>query len=89
MSVNWKVRIKSKTFWTGLVGAVGVAVMAICQAVGIDFDAEPWTQALSGIISGLFGVLALLGVVADPTTEGISDSAQAMQYEIPKPKAED
>ena len=86
--VNWKVRLKSKAFWTGLIGALGVAAMAVCQALGADFDAEPWTQALTSVVSGVFGVLALVGVVADPTTEGVSDSAQAMQYEVPRPKSD-
>ena len=29
-------------------------------------------------------LLVLLGVVTDPTTEGVGDSAQALRYEKPK-----
>ena len=33
----------------------------------------------------LQGLLAILGIVADPTTEGMGDSAQALTYTSPKP----
>ena len=32
----------------------------------------------------VFGLLALLGVVNDPTTTGVSDSTQALTYQNPK-----
>lgn len=88
MDINWKVRIRSKSFWLGVVGALGTASVAVCGALGVDFDAQPWVSALTGVVSGVFGVLALVGVAVDPTTEGVSDSAQAMRYETPRPKGE-
>lgn len=84
--INWKVRLRSKSFWVGVIGALGTAAVAVCGALGVDFDAEPWTQALTSVVSGVFGVLALVGVAVDPTTEGVGDSEQAMQYEVPRPK---
>lgn len=41
-------------------------------------------QQLADVINALFAVLAILGVVTDPTTAGISDSKQALTYEEPK-----
>lgn len=41
-------------------------------------------QQLADIINALFAVLAILGVVTDPTTASISDSKQALTYEEPK-----
>ena len=35
-------------------------------------------------VDALFAVLVILGVVVDPTTEGLGDSAQAMTYTEPK-----
>ena len=35
-------------------------------------------------VNSLFAVLALLGVVNDPTTQGMRDSAQALTYQRPK-----
>ena len=39
-------------------------------------------------VGTIFTILALLGIVVDPTTEGVSDSNQAMTYEEPKKKGE-
>ena len=36
-------------------------------------------------MNALFALLAILGIVADPTTEGMGDSAQALTYTSPKP----
>ena len=41
-------------------------------------------QQLSAITGTVFGLLALLGVVNDPTTTGVSDSSQALTYQKPK-----
>lgn len=89
MNINWKVRIKSPQFWTGLVGAIGVCVVAVANAFGFSIDVAEWSDAANSIIAGVFTVLTLVGVVADPTTQGVCDSAQAMEYAAPKPKAEE
>ena len=39
---------------------------------------------LLAVVNALFAVLALLGVVNDPTTAGMSDSTLAMTYDKPK-----
>nr|DAM88785.1 MAG TPA: holin [Caudoviricetes sp.] len=36
------------------------------------------------VVNALFAVLAILGIVTDPTTAGIRDSEQAMTYDKPK-----
>ena len=41
---------------------------------------------LPAVVNAVFAVLAILGIVTDPTTEGVSDSKQAMTYEMPKKK---
>ena len=41
---------------------------------------------LLAVVNAVFAVLAILGIVTDPTTEGVSDSKQAMTYEMPKKK---
>lgn len=86
MGINWAVRIKNPAFWTGLIAALGTAAVAICGALGIEFDSTPWVQALTSIVTGIFGVLTLVGVTVDPTTQGLADSPQAMTYTEPKGK---
>jgi len=41
---------------------------------------------LLAVVNAVFAVLAILGIVTDPTTEDVSDSKQAMTYEMPKKK---
>ena len=87
-SINWNVRVKSKQFWLGIVGALGTCVMVALNAIGMEVDVQPWVDALNTIITGIFTILALIGVVNDPTTAGLADSAQAMTYTQPKPKTQ-
>ncbi len=35
-------------------------------------------------INQRFVLLAILGIINDPTTAGLDDSAQAMEYRVPK-----
>ena len=43
---------------------------------------------LASLILLVGSVLAILGVVTDPTTEGVGDSEQALTYTKPKSKGE-
>ena len=85
MKMNLKVRVKNPYFWIGLGGV-------ILTAMGISADMlTSWTavwDALVNLVSNPFMlgsvVIAVLGVVLDPTTAGIGDSEQAMTYSEPK-----
>lgn len=82
--INWKVRIKNKNFWLAIVPAVLLLVQAIAAPFGYNWDFVVLNQQLAAIINTLFGVLSLLGIVTDPTTAGVGDSARAMTYTEPK-----
>lgn len=84
MSVNWKVRIKNKSFWSALVPAVLLLVQVCAAPFGYEWDFGVLNAQLAAIVNALFAVLAILGIVADPTTEGMGDSEQAMGYDEPK-----
>lgn len=86
MSINWKVRIKNPAFWTGLISVLATLAISVAQLLGVDISeaVTGWQSALAALVIAVFGVLSLLGVVTDPTTAGISDSAQAMMYDRPK-----
>lgn len=84
MSVNWKVRFKNKAFWLALVPAVLLLVQACAAPFGYEWDFGVLNAQLAAIVNALFAVLAILGIVADPTTEGMGDSEQALSYEKPK-----
>lgn len=41
-------------------------------------------EKLLDLVNAVFGLLAILGIVNDPTTAGFRDSARAMGYDKPK-----
>lgn len=86
MQINWRVRIANREFWLALAPALFLLVQAVGAPFGYDWDFIVLNKQVAAIINALFAVLALVGVVNDPTTETISDSAQAMTYKEPKPR---
>ena len=84
MNINWTVRLKNKTWWLAVVPAVLLLVQAVAAPFGYSWDFGVLNEQIAAIINAAFAVLALVGVVADPTTEGVSDSLQALGYEHPK-----
>jgi phi LC3 family holin len=83
MRINWEVRVKNKLFWLAIIPSVLLVVKAIANAVGIQIEVADMSAKLAAVVEAVFGVLALLGVVNDPTTKGASDSDRAMQYDSP------
>lgn len=81
--INWKVRIKNKNFWLALVPALFLLVQAIGAPLGYKWDFVILNQQLTAIINAAFALLAILGVVVDPTTAGVADSARALTYTRP------
>jgi len=86
MNINWKVRIKNKNFWLALIPAILLLIQTVLVPFGYKWDFGVLGQQLTAIINAAFAVLSILGVINDPTTEGVSDSAQAMSYDSPKKK---
>lgn len=84
MNINWKVRLVNKNFWLSLIPAVLLLVQAVGAPLGLTLDFGELGNQLLAIVNAVFAVLAILGIVQDPTTKGISDSGLAMTYEEPK-----
>ena len=84
MGINWKVRLKNKTFWLAIIPAVLLLVQQIVGLFGVVIDFTPLQNQLVAIIGTVFSILAILGIIVDPTTKGISDSKQALTYTEPK-----
>ena len=82
--INWKVRVKNKTFWVALIPAVLVLAQVILALFGLTFDITDLQEKLLAVVNAAFVLLAVLGIVADPTTKGVSDSAQALTYSQPR-----
>lgn len=83
-NINWTVRIKNKAFWIALIPAVLLLIQVIAAVFGIQIDLGDMGNKLLDVVNAVFMVLAILGVVTDPTTAGITDSTQALEYTEPK-----
>lgn len=84
MKINWLVRIKNKAFWLALIPALLLLVQTVAATLGYTLDLGEIGDKLLSVVNAVFAVLAILGVVVDPTTDGMSDSSQALTYDEPK-----
>lgn len=82
--MNWKVRIKNKTFWLTVIPAVLLLVQVVAAVFGYSLDFGDLGNKLLAVVNAVFALLAILGIVNDPTTAGVADSAQALTYQEPK-----
>ena len=82
--INWTVRLRNKTFWVSLIPAVLLLIQGVAAVFGYTLDLGALGDRLLCVVNALFAVLAVLGVVTDPTTAGVGDSQQAMGYDTPR-----
>ena len=84
--INWKVRIRNKNFWIALIPALLLLVQVVAAVFGFTLDLGELGSKLLAVVNAVFALLAILGIVTDPTTEGVGDSNLALTYETPKKK---
>ena len=89
--MNLKVRFKNPIFIAQLVLAILTPILAYA---GLTMqDLTTW-NTLGQLLLNALGNPYVLGLIIisiwnalnDPTTEGFSDSEQALKYDVPKPK---
>lgn len=83
-NINWLVRVKNKTFWVALIPAVLLLIQVIAAVFNIQIDLGDLGNKLLDVVNAVFALLVILGVVTDPTTQGITDSDRALTYTEPK-----
>lgn len=81
--INWEVRIKNKQFWLSIIPAVILLIQAVAAIFGLNLDFGELSTKLLAVVNAVFVVLAILGIVNDPTTSGIKDSERALGYSEP------
>ena len=89
MKINWKVRLKNPVFWVGLAVAI---VLPILTSLGMSWeDMTTWAALGNALLQAVKNPVILVSVLVsvwnainDPTTKGLSDSAQALTYDKPK-----
>lgn len=75
-NINWAVRLQRKSFWVALIGLVVI----LSQQLGIKFLPDN----VADITNTLLAIGVLVGIINDPTTAGLTDSTQALNYTEPK-----
>lgn len=75
MKINWKLRFKNKA----TLAAIIATAILLAQQLGLKLP-----DNINDVANTALTLLVLLGVVTDPTTHGISDSGQALDYAEPR-----
>lgn len=78
MKINLKARLKNKTF---VISAITLIVAFVYQILAL-FEIVPSISEdeIVNVCTMAVNILAFLGVLVDPTTEGINDSKRALTY---------
>ncbi len=81
MKINWKVRFKNKVF----LGSFISLIISFVYSMLALFDVFPELSQnyLLDVVNQILTFLGLIGVIMDPTTQGLYDSNRAMSYEEP------
>lgn len=83
MKINLLVRIKNKAFWLAVIPAIALVAQSIAALFGYTIDLTTLVGKLQAVVNAVFALLVILGIVVDPTTDGIGDSNRAMSYTEP------
>lgn len=91
--INWGIRFKNKVWLAGFVSQTLLLIQAVILGLEsfhvIDWDVEKtkaWVIWITGILDLILAYLSYLGIVIDPTVEGVGDSGRALQREKPLPE---
>lgn len=84
MGINWKVRFKHKSFWISLIALISIFLNQIASIFNVDITI--FSSQLTDLAETVLMIFIFLGIVIDPTTQGINDSDQALSYTEPRKK---
>ena len=79
MKINFRVRFKNKMFVSALISAI---FLIITNIPTVSASLPSWCN--ESVAQGILSILTLGGIFIDPTTYGLYDSEQAMEYSEPK-----
>lgn len=81
MKINWKVRLRNKTWLTAIIALIVSFVYDLLAS--FDFVPAVGEDWVMSTVQTVLTLLTMLGVVIDPTTPGAGDSERAMTYTEP------
>ena len=74
-NINWKLRFKNKATLLAIAGTL----ILLAQQLGLKLP-----DNIEDVVNTVLTLLVLLGVINDPTTEGLKDSNKVLTYDKPK-----
>lgn len=77
--INWKLRFKNPATILGLISAFLLLANQVAVLFGVEIS-EALGEQIMQIAETVLGIMVVLGVVVDPTTEGLKDSERALDY---------
>jgi phi LC3 family holin len=85
---NWGVRFRNKTWVIAFLSQLMLAAQIVLEGMNrLGWSTFRLTEELQNevlmLVNGIFMVLAMLGIIQDPTTKGYRDSERAMEYKDP------
>lgn len=78
MKINWKARFKNKAFVITFITMIIAFIYSMLALFGVVPSVAEDT--VTEIITLIVEFLAMLGILVDPTTDGVSDSERALTY---------
>lgn len=81
--INWKVRVRNINFWLAMIPAALLLIQTVAALFGFTLDLGDIGDKLVAVVNAVFGLLAILGIINDPTTKGLADSQRALKYDTP------
>lgn len=89
--VNWRVRFKNWVWVSGFISQIMIVIQLLlvgASSLGLTTfllteDIQGWVLALA---NGIFICLSMLGIVQDPTVNGVGDSKRALVRNAPLDK---
>ncbi len=83
MKINLLVRMRNKAFWLAVIPALLLVIQIVASLFGFELDLGEIGNKLLKLVDAVFMLLAIVGIVNDPTTYGLNDSKRAMGYAEP------
>ncbi|MBM7607165.1 phi LC3 family holin [Lysinibacillus composti] len=84
MNINWKVRLQHRQFWLSIISLLIILANQVGALFGYDITLI--SEQVEEILGTVLMIFVMAGIIVDPTTEGLSDSKQALTYKKPKSK---
>lgn len=89
--INWQIRFKNWLWVSAFISQILIVVqLVLIGAHSLGWTNFELTEEIKGwvlaLANAIFIVLSMLGIVQDPTVEGVGDSAKAMSRTEPLPE---